>query len=484
MKLTEHIEILSGLFQNKYPDKKISTVYPLPISGSQRQYFRIETMEGFFAVGCFNNDVTENEAFFHFTKQFFSVGLPVPEIYSIHQDKKHYLIQDLGNKTLFEHLTVSTDFRKDVLPYYKKTIEQLIQFQLKGKNLIDFTKAYPREAFDKQSILWDLNYFKYYWLKFVNTPFNEQLLENDFQSFADFLLSEPHDYFLYRDFQSRNIMLQNEKLFFIDYQGGRKGALQYDLASLLYDSKANISEEIREELLDYYIQQLKTFLPEIKTESFKKMFYAYVLVRVLQAFGAYGYRGIYENKIHFLKSIPFAINNLRSILEKTEIPAPYLTSVLENMIADNHWKEYAVFESKQNKLHLEITSFSYRKPLPFDTSGNGGGFVFDCRILPNPGRIDQYKSLTGQDLPVKKYLEQQPAVHEYLDNVKSLVDSGIENYLERGFTNLMVNFGCTGGQHRSVYNAEQLYLHLKSKYDGKISISVHHNELNIKEQRN
>lgn len=483
MKYAEHIENLSGLFHKKYPKKKISTVYSLPISGSQRQYFRIETIDGFSAIGCFSDNITENKVFFHFTKQFFSVGLPVPEIFNIHSNQKHYLIQDLGNKTLFQFVSESTDFRHDVLPMYKKVIDELIQFQLKGKEIIDFKKAYPREAFDKQSILWDLNYFKYYWLKFVNVPFNEQLLEDDFQLFANFLLTKSYDYFMYRDFQSRNIMIQNETLFFIDYQGGRKGALQYDLASLLYDSKADIPQEIRDELLDYYLKQLKQYIPNIKADSFKKMFYAYVLVRVLQAFGAYGYRGIYENKIHFLKSIPFAINNLTSILEKTDIPAPHLISVLEKMISNNQWKEYAVYESSRKKLHVSITSFSYQKSLPFDTSGNGGGFVFDCRILANPGRIDQYKSLTGRDLPVIKYLEQQPAGHAYLNNVQNLVDRGVENYLKRGFTHLMVNFGCTGGQHRSVYYAEQLFLHLKKKFKDEISISIHHQELNINTQQ-
>ncbi len=480
MGLTEHIERFSKLFSQWTDNESIVTVFPLPISGSQRQYFRIEGKQH-TAIGCYNDDITENEAFFHFTEQFIKAGLSVPEIFKIHTDKKHYLLQDLGNETLFTRLSATNNFKTDILPYYKDAITQLIRFQTTGKELIDFRKAYPREAFDRQSILWDLSYFKYYWLKLTSTPFNEQLIENDFHSFADYLMTIPHDFFLYRDFQSRNIMIQNDKLFFIDYQGGRKGALYYDLASLLYDSKANLSEAIREELLDFYLSELKKIQPGTSKQNFKNEFYAYALVRVLQAFGAYGFRGIYEHKIHFLKSIPYAIRNLTEILSKGEFPfeAPHLFEILNKIISKDKWKEFAVFETQEDKLLVHITSFSFRKPLPFDTSGNGGGFVFDCRTLPNPGRIDAYKPLTGLDLPVKKYLEPQPAVKKYLENVFSLIDAGTENYLKRNFSNLMVNFGCTGGQHRSVFCAEQLSLHLKQKFGETITITIHHRELGI-----
>ncbi len=481
MGLTEHIALFSELFKQWSDNKTITTIFPLPISGSQRQYFRIESGKQ-TAIGCYNDDVTENEAFFHFTVQFKNAGLPVPGIYRIHPDKKHYLLQDLGNETLFSKLSATKDFESEIFPLYKKTVTQLIQFQTKGKELIDFSKAYPRETFDRQSILWDLSYFKYYWIKFLGLSFNEQLLENDFHAFADYLLSIPHDFFLYRDFQSRNIMVQNGKLFFIDYQGGRKGALYYDLASLLYDSKANLTETVREELLDFYLLELKKIQPAISEKNFKNEFYAYALVRVLQAFGAYGFRGIHEHKILFLKSIPFAIRNLTEILEKGKFSfnAPHLFEILNTITSQNKWEEFAVFETQETKLHLHITSFSFRKPLPFDNSGNGGGFVFDCRTLPNPGRIDIYKSLTGLDLPVIKYLEPQPTVKKYFENVFSLIDAGTENYLKRGFSNLMINFGCTGGQHRSVFCAEQLSLHLKRKFGKAVTITIHHRELGIK----
>ncbi len=481
MKLTEHIEIFSNLFKQWSGDKNITAIFPLPISGSQRQYFRIESGNK-SAIGCYNNDVTENEAFFHFTEQFYSAGLSVPKLFAIHSDRKHYLIQDLGNETLFSKLSIAKNFDTEIFPLYKNAIEQLVQFQTKGRECIDFSKAYPRKEFDRQSILWDLSYFKYYWIKFLNIPFDEQLLENDFHTFADYLLSIPHNYFLYRDFQSRNIMVHNGKLFFIDYQGGRKGALYYDMASLLYDSKANLSETVRNKLLDFYFGELKKIQPMPAKQDFKNEFYAYALVRILQAFGAYGFRGIYEHKIHFLKSIPFAIGNLTDILEKINLTfsSPHLFDVLKKMISQDKWKEFAVFETQETKLHLHITSFSYRKSLPFDTSGNGGGFVFDCRTLPNPGRIDRYKSITGQDLPIIKYLEPQPAVKKFLENVFSLVDAGTDNYLQRGFSNLMINFGCTGGQHRSVFCAEQLSLHLKQKFDDAVKITLHHHGLNIK----
>ncbi len=478
MGLTEHIDILSSLFKQWADNETISAIYPLPISGSQRQYFRIEAGKK-TAIGCFNEDITENEAFFHFTEQFHKANLPVPEIYSIHRNKQYYILQDLGNKTLFTLLSETKDFNSEILPLYKTSILQLIQFQTKGKDLINFSKAYPRETFDSQSILWDLSYFKYYWIKFLELPFNEQLLENDFHSFTNYLTKIPHHYFLFRDFQSRNIMVHNNNLFFIDYQGGRKGALYYDLASLLYDSKANLSTATREELLNFYITNIKKLIPSTNSETFKNEFYSYAMIRVLQAFGAYGFRGIHEQKIHFLKSIPFAINNLSEILEKGHFTfsASHLFEVLTSMIESRQWEKFAVYETNETKLHIHITSFSYRKQLPSDVSGNGGGFVFDCRTLPNPGHIDMYKSLTGQELPVIKYLAPQPAVKNYLENVISLVDSSIDNYLERNFTNLMVNFGCTGGQHRSVYCAEQLYLHLRKKYGNKIKITLFHTEL-------
>ncbi len=437
---------------------------PLAQSGSHRRYYRFTFADNSTLIGAYNEDVTENRAFFEYTRFFAAQKLNVPALLAVHEDQKHYLLNDLGTQTLYDILCEvrkeNGDFQ-EVMGYYRKVVAALPQFQMTAKQGLDMSVAYPRAAFDRQSMQWDLNYFKYYYLKMVNIPFNEQALEDDYQAFMDYLLSVDDNYFLYRDFQSRNIMIHQDDVYFIDYQGGRKGALQYDIASLLYDAKADLSPEIREELLDCYLDNLSKHIPVDRAE-FKAYFNAFSLIRIMQAMGAYGYRGYFERKLHFLQSVPYAIRNMRYLLSQNALPnnLPELRHVLQTVV-DSY-----VEAKPQNTDVLTVTvqSFSFKKGVPDDPSGNGGGFVFDCRALPNPGREKKYATFTGKDACVKEYLEQYSEVELFVNHVCALVDMSVDNYLERKFNHLTVNFGCTGAQHRSVYFAERTAAHLRAKY--------------------
>ena len=328
-------------------------------------------------------------------------------------------------------------------------------------------------------MLWDLHYFKYYFLKLTQTPFDEQKLEDDFTTLIEFLLSTKIDFFMYRDFQSRNIMLKNDELYFIDYQGGRKGALQYDVASLLYDAKANIPQQIRDELLEHYLSTLNQII-KVDKDEFKKLYYGYVLIRILQAMGAYGFRGIYEKKAHFLKSIPYAVNNIEYLLSNNLLPHGLneLNSALNHILKNRSLRKFISIEDSE-KLTVSINSFSYKSSIPVDLSGNGGGFVFDCRSLHNPGRYDEFKMLTGKDESVIEYLNKQLDVQEFLSDITSIIERTINTYTQRGFSHLMINFGCTGGQHRSVYCAERLAEYLNKIIDA--NVILQHTELEKKD---
>lgn len=450
---------LIELFET-WANEEARSFVALPASGSYREYYRISGREK-SALGVYNTDHKENLAFVRFTKGFAMEGLPVPAIYAFEPDNHLYLLQDLGDTTLFAFLQgirKNDAFPDELLSFYKKTLDKLVQFQTKGAQCIDFSFCYPRDAFDRQSMLWDLHYFKYYFLKLARIPFDEQLLEDDFNRFIDFLLEADNHYFLYRDFQSRNIMVVNDEPWFIDYQGGRKGALQYDVASLLYDAKANIPEEIRTQLLQHYLDTLSKEMP-VDKERFVAHYYGFVFIRLMQAMGAYGFRGFYEKKEHFLQSIPPALKNLEHLLEHAQLPIqlPVLMSTLK-LVAQSETLRRISAESTM--LTVTIHSFSYKRGVPIDISGNGGGFVFDCRALHNPGKYDQYKALTGKDAPVIEFLEKEADVADFLQHIFALVDASVCKYLTRGFKHLMVNFGCTGGQHRSVYCAERLAEHL------------------------
>ena len=448
---------------------------PLAQSGSHRRYYRISFDDNSTLIGAYNDDVAENLAFFEYTRFFAAQHLNVPTLLTVHEDQKHYLLNDLGTHTLYDKLCVTRkengDFQ-EVMDYYKKVVAALPKFQMTAKKGLDMSVAYPRAAFDRQSMQWDLNYFKYYYLKMVYIPFNEQLLEDDYQRFMDYLLNVDDNYFLYRDFQSRNIMVYQDDVWFIDYQGGRKGALQYDIASLLYDAKADLSPEIRQELLECYMDHLAQYIP-IDRKQFTAYFNAFSLIRIMQAMGAYGYRGYFERKAHFLQSVPYAIRNMRYLLSQNALPdnLPELRRVLQTVV--DSYVEPA--KEKSDILTVTIQSFSFKKGIPEDKSGNGGGFVFDCRALPNPGREKRYATFTGKDDCVKEYLEQYKEVETFVNHVCALVDMSVDNYLERKFTHLTANFGCTGGQHRSVYFAERTAAHLREKYP-QIVVELLHRE--------
>ena len=465
---------LNALFE-KHTGKTADTITALPSSGSYRQYYRMKAGNK-IAMGAYNPDEKENTAFLSFSRHFHKQGLPVPAIYAANEAEHIYLLEDLGDTTLFAFLSESRrghDFTEDIVGFYKKVIAALPKFQVLAAKGLDFNVCYPRAQFDKQSMLWDLSYFKYYFLKLAKISFDEQKLEDDFQSFTDYLLQTDCSYFLYRDFQSRNIMLKNGEPYFIDYQGGRKGALQYDIASLLYDAKADIPNDIRLSLLDYYIDCLTKYVPVSKKE-FISYYYGYVLIRIMQALGAYGFRGFYEKKEHFLQSIPYALDNLKWILANNEIPIklPTLMTILHTLSESESLRQLG---KKDSKLKVAINSFSYKHGIPADNSGNGGGFVFDCRALHNPGKYEEYKQLSGRDKEVIEFLAKEPAMYEFMNHVYGLIDRTVEKYLERKFFNLQVSFGCTGGQHRSVFCANLLADHLKKKFD--IEIMLHHREL-------
>ncbi|MCX6168876.1 MAG: phosphotransferase [Ignavibacteriales bacterium] len=472
---------LKILFEN-WSGEKIVSLSPLPESGSPRKYFRFAGTTK-TAIGVFNSDKQENKSFIYLTKHFLKNKLNVPKIYNTDLNNNIYLIEDLGDETLFSFLEQSKkkyEFNDELKNLYKKVIEQLPRFQITAAKKIDYTKCYPVSKFDKQSMMWDLNYFKYYFLKLAGINFDEQKLENDFNTLADFLLKADCNHFMYRDFNPRNVMIKNNQPYFIDYQGGRKGALQYDIASFLFSSKADLPFSLRDELLEHYISSARKLKPFNKPE-FLKYYDGYVLIRILQMFGAYGYRGYYEGKAHFLKSIPYAVKNLEWLLKyhRPKIKINELFNCLKQIVSSDELKKFDLNFSTDGKLTVLIYSFSYRQKIPADLSGNGGGFVFDCRAIPNPGRIEKYKPLNGRDKPVQDFLDAQPEVQFFLKESFDLVDKSVENYIAREWTDLMINYGCTGGQHRSVYCAEKLVQHLSSKY--KINVKLIHSNLEKEE---
>jgi aminoglycoside/choline kinase family phosphotransferase len=470
------MNILNRLFEERF-HAPVTHVHPLQgqLGGSGRQIIRLSNEKN-TAIGIVYGVREENVAFLEFSKHFRKHGLPVPEIYGEDLDHGVYLEEDLGNTTLYEFLTRNRDagaIAPPVVEAYRKVVAILPRFQVEAGRDANYEACYPIGSFDRQSVAWDLNYFKYYFLRLAGVPFNEQALEDDFGRLTDFLMTAERHYFLYRDFQSRNIVLRDGQPYFVDYQGGRKGALQYDIASLLFDAKADLPPELRQELLDHYLDALSGYI-KVDREAFMKHYYAYVYVRILQALGAYGFRGFYERKQHFLQSVPFAMKNLRWLLHHVTLPIelPTLMAAFQSMLASEKLQGLA---GQAEPLTLRIFSFSFHQGAPKDETGHGGGFVFDGRSLPNPGREERFKALTGKDTPVIEYLNQQESVHQFLASVMSLVDASVNSYRERGFKNLMVSFGCTGGQHRSVYLAEQLAKHFRARNG--VEVVVRHLQL-------
>ena len=459
-------------------------ILPIAESGSSRKYYRVKTSE-VSVIGTYNANVEENEAFFYLTEHFGKMHLPVPKLLAVNKERTCYLQSDNGDDTLFghvQHALAAGKFDEQTVGLFKQTLEQLVRFQIEGHRGLDYSKVYPVPCFDKPSVMDDLDYFKYYFVKpHAEIVFNETRLKAEFNAFADVVCQAKNDFFMYRDFQSRNVMIDQDKPCFIDYQGGRRGPLQYDVVSLLYQVKAQMPQNLRDELLGYYKQALTAYL-DPDSVDFDRYYPYFVYLRLLQVLGAYGFRGLIQKKAHFIESIPYALKELKTWNEKHPLDAyPELQSVILQVVPLlNKFTPHSSLLTPHSPLTVTVNSFSFKKGYPDDFSGNGGGFVFDCRALPNPGREPQFKTKTGRDWEVVEYLTEKPQTHVFLEHVKGIVGQSIDNYLERHFNNLMVSFGCTGGQHRSVFFAQSIADWIKATYPT-VNVRLNHIEQKIHE---
>jgi len=471
-------DALSRLFQDTFGERP-SAISVVAADGSQRAYFRMTGGPHGSVVGAWGPDSEENRAFVSFTDAFRGIGLPVPTLFAVDEAGGMWLAEDLGDLTLFDALVEARAAEPDapfpavIETVYERVVEILPRFQVAGGRVVDYDVAYPRAAFDLQSMRWDLNYFKYHFLKLAHIPFNEQRLENDFDRLTDYLLRADSSHFLYRDFQSRNIMLAAGEPRFIDYQGGRRGAPHYDIASILYDAKAAIPDDARSRLLERYMDALSAHLP-VDRDRFQEEYRGFVLIRIMQAMGAYGYRGFFERKPRFLQSVPYAARNIADLLETgLPIDLPEIETVFSRIA--EAWADTPGQVTPLPGLTVRVVSFSYRKGYPVDDSGHGGGFVFDCRSLPNPGRHAEYADVTGLDHRVETFLEAAPETGAFWESVRPLVERHVEQFRARGFSNLTVAFGCTGGQHRSVFFAERLARHIGEHFPD-VGVRLEHRE--------
>jgi aminoglycoside/choline kinase family phosphotransferase len=464
-------KIIADLYQ-KFSGEQAYSVVQLPATASDRLYFRITGISKQTYIATHSKNVRENKSFINLSRHFASHNLHVPQVLHVEPDFTTYIQEDLGDTTLFSLLQkniISDEIRK----FYNEALEQLVGFQFGASTNLDFSHCYPVESFDIKSMMWDLYYFKYYFLKPSNIHFEEDLLEKDFQTLTEYLQKKQHSTFMFRDFQSRNIMIHNNKVYLIDYQGGRRGPFMYDIASCILDAKADLPIDFRTELIDTYYNLLPV---KPLREEFDNELKACKLMRILQAFGAYGFRGMIQKKTLFLQSIPYAAANLGQLLrESLPFDLPHLFPLLQ-IITEKY--SSPIISTNSKKLTVRVFSFSYKKGIPEDSSTNGGGFVFDCRSLPNPGRLAEMQTKTGFDAEVKSLLESDDAVGKFLHSASALVGHAVDNYHSRGFTDLMVSFGCTGGQHRSVFCANALTALLKKQYaDADIIIDLNHREL-------
>lgn len=451
-------------------------------AGSNRQYYRITSIDGSTVIGVIGTSQEENHAFITLSKHFKSKELPVPEVYAVSDDEMCYIQSDLGTMALFDALKKGRDAGGQYDESEKKLLVKIMRLlpriQVLGAQELDFSVCYPQPEFDETNVMFDLNYFKYCFLKPSGVDFHEVRLEEDFRKLASHLISDKGTYFMYRDFQARNIMLDGSaNPYLIDYQGGRKGPFYYDVASFLWQASARYPDDLREELIKEYHLALGQYTTVPSLDDFTKRLNLFVFFRILQVLGAYGYRGYFERKKHFIDSIPPALNNLRAILQN-DFPYPHLISTLRKLVSDAPQNDKQASQQHKN-LIVRVFSFSYKKGIPEDTSGNGGGYVFDCRSTHNPGRYEPYKKLTGLDEPVIRFLEDDGEILTFLESVYKLADAHVERYIQRGFTDLMFSFGCTGGQHRSVYSAQHLAEYLNRKYG--IEVRLCHREQGIEE---
>jgi len=469
-------ERLLGLAEERFGSRP-DVILEMDSDGSMRQYFRMVWHAEQTAVGAIGPDREENRAFLEFAKAFRKANLRVPEIFAEDREAGVWVEEDLGDTTLFRALAAARvecgddSFPADIAELYRKVLTELPRFQVLGHEVADYRIAYPRQAFDKQSIRWDLNYFKYNFLKLAHIPFNEQRLEDDFKGLTAALLETDSDYFLYRDFQSRNIMIRDDEPWFLDFQGGRRGALQYDVASLLYDAKVDLPQSLRDSLLDHYLDALGEHA-KIDRPQFREAYTCFVLVRLMQALGAFGYRGFFERKRHFLESVPYAAKSLGELLEAgLPLDMPELELVFR-LIFDR-WSEKEKSDDTKCGLEVLVQSFAFKDGYPRDERGHGGGHVFDCRSLPNPHKVEKLRDKTGEDDDVADFLEASFRVQEFWESVRGIVDGNVEDYVERGLSSLTVSFGCTGGTHRSVFLARKLAKHLSETFP-QVEVRISH----------
>ncbi|MDR1122098.1 MAG: phosphotransferase [Dysgonamonadaceae bacterium] len=470
------VNVLTTLFF-QYCGQQPQTVTLLSGAGSNRKYYRLSA-DGVSVIGVLGTSLEENRAFIALSAHFRKQRLPVPTVISVSSDEMGYLQEDLGDISLFsliEQAKKNQDISAEKA-LLKRTLSLLPDLQFRGAQGLDWRICYPQPLFDKRTVLWDLNYFKYCFLKPLVVDFQEDRLEDDFERFSSVLLQPAADTFLYRDFQSRNVMIKDGEPFFIDYQGGRKGPVYYDVASFLWQAKADFPDSLREELLDVYLESLRKYQPDTDAAVFREQLRYFVLFRILQVLGAYGFRGYMEKKQHFIDSIPYAINNLNKLLEKDFRIFPQLTDVLRRLGEERCFQLLSPVIGQG--LMITIYSFAYKHGIPFDDSGHGGGYVFDCRAIHNPGRYEVYRALTGLDRPVIDFLEANGEITDFLKNVYDLADRHVSRYLERKFTRLIFCFGCTGGRHRSVYAAQHLAVYLSEKYP--VTVVVEHREQGLK----
>ena len=467
--ILKHIE---NLYNTKYA-QPWDRIQKIPQSGGDRIYFRISTGTQTI-IATYNNNIKENQTFIYFANYFYAKGMPVPQIIAVNEACNTYLQEDVGAVSLLDILEKEGKTER-VFSLFQKSLTALAQLQIVGAKGLDYTQCVTSKYFGKHSILTDLLYYKYYFLDTLQYPYDKQALIDEFELLSDQLAVNHFDNFMFRDFQSRNIMVHQEEVYFIDFQGGMQGGLPYDVASLLWQAKAGLSNEWKEKLLNHYIQELQKLLPgSIEASVFKKQYNGFVLLRLLQVMGAYGFRGLFERKAHFLSSIPLGLENLKSFLQTYDLDkdTPVFASILKWMVSDEVIARFTPpTANADTPLVITIHSFSYKKGIPADTTDNGGGFVFDMRGILNPGRIEAYKNQSGMDKPVQDFLEQRTKMNVFLNSVWDLIDITVEDYLKRGFTSLQINFGCTGGQHRSVYAAEQTARHLRNKYKIKVLLT-------------
>jgi aminoglycoside/choline kinase family phosphotransferase len=467
------VETITALY-TKWAGKPPLSVDVLPQAGSDRRYFRLFSEDGRSVIGTCGANVRENETFAYFAGHFYEKGAPVPSVLEQSSDGTAYLQEDFGDTSLLSVLE-QEGYTDAVYTLFRTSLQELAQLQVRGHEGLDYSRCLTNQEFGKQAIMADLLYFKYYFLDTLQQPYDKQRLIDDFEALANYLTHTEYKFFMYRDFQSRNILIRPEgKVGFIDFQGGMQGAPQYDAASLLWQAKAALPVDWKERLLEDYINAFDRLLPRpLDREVFRSQYNGYVLIRLLQVLGAYGFRGLFERKAHFLTSIPLALRNLKEFVSESSlgIVLPEFRRVLDICLADDVAERFTPIQATdETPLVVNVCSFSYKRGYPADNSGNGGGFVFDCRGILNPGRFEEYKEIHGRDKPVMDFLEQRTRMPEFLNSVYDVVDISVEDYIRRGFASLSVSFGCTGGQHRSVYAADALARHLRNKYGVKVEL--------------